>query len=168
MVNLYFDAYKDGTEGKMASMRTFEEMIPINIHLEPGSDSDLTEDTVCSTDIFADEDELYIFKDEEAYCQAETLMAPYSLMPIGTFNTTPDGTPVNESPFILFSGEIINVIDNPNPNKGDSPDYLVAIKSYDLIFNLYLYADDHPHDSIEKGAFIHGTAWLFGVVKRQS
>lgn len=162
MTDLYFDSYKDGSEGRMARMYTMEEGMPLNIHLQPGSDMNLKKDTVCSVDIYADECEFSWFESEEEYLESGQLMAPQALLPAGTFDETPDGKPVQESPFVLFSGEVTDLEEKPQYDENDPPDYLATVKCYGITIKMYLWCDDVQ---IEKGFILTGTAWLFGVVK---
>lgn len=160
MTKLYFDEYKDGTEGKMARMETFQYKIPVNIHAEKGSDFSLSKDTLCEVEIFADEDEIYIYKDEEEYRKLEKQVAPIAMIPIGTFDTTPDGKPIKESPFVIFSGKVLQVEYNDKA-ENDEPVCCLRIESYDMNMNLFSW----HQGKIEPGYYVHGMAWLYGTIK---
>ena len=177
---MYFVRYVDGEEGKMAQMETLETRVPVNIHLEEGSDFDLEEDTLCSVDLSADRTDLSFYDDEEAFNNAKTGMAPQSMIPCGTFSLhdDPDFQP---SPFIFFAGKIPIMQYREKVRNPDEPNFRFFVESFELNFWLYcnlpsdLKTTDEEGDEVSKdkdnsvslqnGMIAEGTAWLYGTVK---
>lgn len=148
----------------MARMETFDSRIPVNIHAKDDSDFTLKEGTICKIEILADQDKLTIHKDADAFAEAGTVLAAHSMIPVGTFSETPDGRPVKESPFTLFSGEITEVQHNDNAQE-DEPNYCLKIESLELNFYLYCWLDDE--EPVKAGNYAEGVAWLFGTIQEK-
>ncbi|MCI2115921.1 MAG: hypothetical protein LKK20_01915 [Acidaminococcus sp.] len=161
MTELYFIGYKDFKNGKLCRVETLRLRIPINIEAKEGSDFSLRENDRCEVEISGRDSELRIYPSKAAFMDGEAGVTPYATMPIGTMGETPDGRQVEETPFLVFSGEIMDVRHNEHPGEND-PDYYVTIKASDFVFDLPVFYKD----TIEKGYWIMGITWLTGVVKK--
>lgn len=161
MANLFFHGYKDFQRGKLCRTETLEQKIPINIEASGGSDFSLQENEICSIDLFGKDSELRIYPSEKDFRESEQEVTPYSLFPIGTMDETPDGRHVEETPFIVFSGRVIQV--KPHPDGDENADYTVTVRTNDLVFDMEI-AYKKP---VEEGYWIMGITWLYGTVRRK-
>ena len=154
-----FRHYTDYEEGKLARVETLESEIPVNIHAEDNSDWKLRDGNVCEAEVFAVGNDIAIYSSEMEYEKAGNRMATISMIPMGTFPADPEDKNFKQNAHVLYTGKVLDVEKNEEA-KADEPNYLLAVQTYELQFNLYAHYDG----LIEEGNLIHGVAWLFADV----
>lgn len=161
MNKLKFCYFMDYDDGKMARMQTTGDTeIPVNIYIDNAEDIPEDFDDFCYMDICAIGSDVRIYSSEEEYRTDGSKMAVISMIPMGTFPANPDDKNFQESPHILFTGEVLDVEWNPEA-KPDEPNCCVYVKTLELCIDLYLRYDK----PVEKGFIVHGTAWLYGDIQ---
>ena len=158
MNKLFFCGFMDYEDGKIARVTTTGEYeIPFNVFIDNAYDVIETEPGPCSITIKALGENISIFTSEEEYRASGAELAVVSMIPIGTFSLNSEDGQFEQSPHILFTGKVVDVITNPDAGE-DGLNYCLLIETLGISFYLYI-----RHDAqIEKGHIVHGVAWLCG------
>lgn len=161
MTKLKFLCFMDYEDGKIAQVETCDDEgmeIPFNIFIDNADECMNAQEGLCTIDICGVGSDIQIFCSEEDYCKdEENIMAPISMIPMGTFPTNNEWEHFEQSPHILFSGRVLAVEWNPSAG----PDGLncdIVVETLGFTFDLYL----HHEGNVEAGSVVHGVAWLFG------
>lgn len=88
-------------------------------------------------------------------------MAPVSMIPAGTFPANPDEKDFQQSPVIVFSGEVLEVEENPEYGP-DEAICCVTVQTLEMVVNVFLRIA--CEEQITVGGILSGTAWLFGDI----
>ena len=156
MSRLEFFYFQDYEDGKMARMQTTGEYeIPVNIFIDNASELEAAKPGYCNIDVCSVGSSIDIYASEEEYRQTDSNMDIMSMIPIGTFSAKPDDEAFQESPHILFTGKVLDVVLNPDAEE-DEANCCILVETLGLTINIYLNYD-RP---VEKGYIVHGIAWL--------
>lgn len=159
MNKLEFCYFMDYDDGKMARMQTTGRLeIPVNIYIDNYEEVQAYKEGYCCMDVCALGGNIEVYVTEKEYLQnTDSYMDVMSMIPAGTFSPDPDKKDFKESPHILFTGKVMDVDWDSEPEP-DLPNCCVLAETLELKINLY-FKYDKP---IEKGFVVHGVAWLFG------
>ena len=143
-------------DSKIARMETCgEERIPVNIFADDDSDWEIKDGTPCDIEVFGTADDIEVFDSEEAFAAHNSIMAPISMIPSGTFSSESS----EQSPHIIFSGKVIEVEKDPNAEE-NQPNYCLNIDSHELRFCLFVrYGGE-----IAAGNIVSGEAWIYADI----
>lgn len=161
---MYFVRYAKDSDGMMAHMETHETRVPINIHLEEGSDLNLKEGTLCKVDLNASAYMLNHYDNEQEFINAKNDMNSRSIIPWGISPLAPDDSSCSQSPLIIFSGKVTILQYRDDPNHENAINLRFFVESYEL--NFWLYWRNMPSTIwLHDGMCLQGVAWLYGTVK---
>ena len=150
-------------EETLAAVLASQDMVPVNISLDEGSDMNLETGDECVAELWSNEYEVSIYSSEEEYRAAGTNMAPISMIPMGTFPANPVQKDFRQNAMILFTGIVREAERNPEPEE-DAPVWRLRIETYALSFDLYYFEDE----LVQPGYLVHGQVWLYGAVRRKT
>lgn len=161
MTQLKFLGFKDYEEGKMACMETIGDEIPLNIYIINADEFDEDEkEELCEIEIFGEGEDIRIFgSEEEYYKDEESEMAVISMIPLGTFPVDNHWNDFEMSPYILFTGKVLDFGWNISA-KPDEFNCAVTIETLGIVFCLFVRYDG----IIEVGNVVQGVAWLYGSI----
>jgi len=153
MSKFHFYRFENYKEGKMAVLDAIDVPCPypVNVYIDNYEDAVKTPECDVVIDVHGVCEDLKIFESED-----ETEidgMAAISLIPMGTFPLDPGE---GASPHVLFSGKIVYVEKNPDP-QGEI-NYFLRIETYGMIISTYIHSDFE----IWEANFASGVAWLYG------
>jgi hypothetical protein len=154
-----FLEYEEGTIAQVGTTGDFE--VPMNIFCEAGTDFDLKEGERCEAEVMGAGSGIEIFEDAEAYEKTGTMFGLPSLIPSGTFPAEGGAESFQQSPTIIFTGTVLDVVKNPDPGE-DDPNYCLEVETLEMTMSLYVRYDGE----IKKGNVVNGEAWIFGDIKR--
>ena len=161
MTRLKFNKFVNYDDGKMACTETTGPFhIPLNIFIDNSEDypSDYKQ-RHCFVDISGIGINIEIFENENDYLSANKIMDIISLIPTGTMPELCDDEDSEESPHILFSGKVIDIIWRKSSKESEA-NLCILVETLEILFKLYL----HWNGKIEKGYIVQGYAWLFGNI----
>ena len=150
-------------EETLAAVLASQDMVPVNISLDEGSDMNLETGDECVAELWSNDYEVSIYSNEEEYRAAGTNMAPISMIPMGTFPANPGQKDFRQNAMILFTGIVREAERNPEPEE-DAPVWRLRIETYALSFDLYYFEDE----LIQPGYLVHGQVWLYGALRRKT
>lgn len=159
-----FCFFMDYEEGKMARVETTGEYeIPVNIHIDNADEIEDFQEEYCEIEVCGIGNNVLFYSSEEDYNAADSKMAVISMIPMGTFSVDPDDNTFEESPHILFTGKVLDVEWDSSADD-DEPNCCILIETLGMMINLYI----RYNAPIEEGYIIHGVAWLFGDLKKNT
>jgi len=153
--------YKDYADGKIATMETPEELIPVNVYAEENSDYSLENGDVCNVEIFGESEDFKVYNDFDERNNADG-MAPISMIPTGTFSPN-DDPDFKENPTIYFSGKVLGVARHPEATENEY-NCAALVQTYDMRFTLLFNYDGE----LEEGNYISGMAWLYADIVKDA
>lgn len=162
ITKVYFDYFFDYQDGKMARLNTTGDIkIPFNMYIDNAEELCNISEGSYLADINGIIEDFTIFKSKLEYENSEEKMAVISMIPVGSFSVDSlNNADFKESPYILFSGEILKVFKNPKPTDNEYS-HCIIIKTLEMTLTAYL---DYK-DTIKKSNIIHATAYLYGTLK---
>ena len=162
----YFMNYEDGEMARFKTMAWFNttesEEIPVNIYIDDAGDLEYEPEGHVEMDIYGIVKELKVYPSEEEYMKQEKpIMAPISMIPIGTFPESwpdpPEDEDFDESPHIYFTGRVVESEWYPDAGE-DWTDCKLLVETLGIELNLLL----RYGKPISEGCIVQGVAWLFG------
>ena len=148
--------------GFLAAMETTDG-IPVNVFAEPGSSNDLQDGDTCEVLVYGVCSDLTVYTSEEQYRAADTPLDVIAMIPAGTFSPDPENTDFKQSPWIIYSGKIIQA-QKLEAEDERRPNYFIVVETLGMTIGAYT----HFNDEIEPGYVVHGTAWLYGVIEAKA
>lgn len=152
-----FNFYIECEDGKIANINTGD--LSLNVFIDNYDEIEVSEQGKYAMCIEGVSDKISVWKNSEEYSASDPKMAETAMIPIGTFPPEP-GRDFKPSPYILFSGKVIEVDKDPD-SEDSEPNYCMTVETYGISFNLFVRYDG----VIEKGYIIHGVAWLYGNIE---
>ena len=155
-----FIQYDDRNDhGFLAELETGDG-VPVNVFAEPDSCFDLKEGDPCEVLVYGVCNNVSVFATEEEYGTSDIQMDVIAMIPAGTFPLDPDDEDFKPSPWIIYSGRVIQV-EKLEAKKENRPNYFIVVETLGMITGLYTHFDGE----IKPGNIVHGTAWLYGNIE---
>ncbi len=147
-------------DGRLFRVETAESGIPVNVFGQPGSDDGLEPGDACFADICGLCSDLEVYEDEDAYYASGTQFASVSMVPLGVFSAEGGGR--GDSPHIMFSGKVLDAEKDADAGPDDDNFYL-RVSTLEMELHLFTRFEG----DIKAGSTVHGTAWIFGKIRKE-
>lgn len=155
----YFMDYEDGKIAHLEMANEYE--VPLNLYADNADEIMIENGAICFVDVLGIGSDIAVFGSEEEYKKSGNQMDSISMIPIGTFPADETTDEFEQSPYILFSGKVLNVEYNSDASFNE-PNYCITIETLGMNFKLFIQCDE----VISNGNIINGVAWLFGNLEK--
>ena len=147
--------FPEEEEGPVAAMRTTGPQKISFLISASSRDYDLQLGDLCAFLPSAQACEIKVYPSEDALCAASCNLPVPFMTPLSNYESKEEG------PYIRFTGRVLDVNCEPDPNP-DVNNYDLLVETSELTFRLNLQHDG----SIKAGDVLYGVAWLSGAITK--
>ena len=151
-----FDTCSSSVEGTIARLMVDDGIrLPLVVFIDNWENVQVRHGQHCCIAVKGVGSNVKIFADENEYLATTPKTDVVSLIPTGEFMWHNNAE--TAEPYISFTGYVTEVDSDPDAGE-DAPNYLLAVETLDMTFDVYLHYDGE----ISKGNVIHADAWIYG------